>query len=70
MSVNIDNKDIIIDHDFNANGGRIEFPFESFDIKETNKGYAMLRNISKQFDIFYVEIYKVWRLLVVNIIII
>ena len=59
LSVIIDNKDIIIDHDFNANGGRIEFSFESFDIKEINKRYAKLRNISRQFDIFDVEIYKV-----------
>ena len=30
----------------------------------------MLRNKNKQFDIFYVEIYKVWGLLLVNILII
>jgi hypothetical protein len=58
---NIGNEDIIISHDFNTDGGRINFPFESFDIKESDLGYGMFKNLVNQFDIFDIEIYSVWE---------
>jgi hypothetical protein len=58
---NIGNEDIIISHDFNTDGGRINFPFESFDIKESDLGYGMFKNLANQFDIFDIEIYSVWE---------
>ena len=57
---NIGNEDIIISHNFNNDGGKINFPFESFDIKESDLGYEMFKNLNNQFDIFDVEIYSVW----------
>jgi cell division protein FtsL len=58
---NIGNEDIIISHDFNTDGGRINFPLESFDIKESDLGYGMFKNLANQFDIFDIEIYSVWE---------
>ena len=58
--VNIGNEDIIIAQNFDKNGGEINFPFESFDINENDKGYKMFKNINNQFDIFEVEIYRVY----------
>ena len=58
---NIGNEDIIISHDFNTDGGRINFPLESFDIKERDLGYGMFKNLANQFDIFDIEIYSVWE---------
>ena len=57
---NIGNEDIIINHDFNTEGGIINFPLESFDIKESDLGYEMFKNLANQFDIFDIEIYLVW----------
>jgi cell division protein FtsL len=57
---NIGNEDIISSHDFNTDGGKINFPFESFDIKESDLGYKMFKNLKNQFDILDVEIYSVW----------
>ena len=57
---NIGNEDIIINHDFNTDGGTINFPFGEFDIKESDLGYEMFKNINHKFDIFDVEIYSVW----------
>ena len=58
--VNIGNEDIIIAQNFDKNRGEINFPFESFDIYENDKGYEMFKNINNQFDIFEVEIYRVY----------
>ena len=55
----IGNEDIMISHDFHTDGGLIKFPFRSFDIKESDLGYGMFKNFTKQFDIFDVEIYSV-----------
>jgi len=57
---NIGNEDIIISHDFNTDGGKINFPFETFDIKESDLGYGMFKNLNNHFDIFDIEIYSVW----------
>jgi len=57
---NIGNEDIIIYHDFNTDGGKINFPFESFDIKESDLGYKMFKNLTNHFDYFDIEIYSVW----------
>jgi len=56
---NIGNEDIIINHDFDSNGGIINFPLESFDIKESDLGYEMFKNLTNHFDIFDIEIYNI-----------
>jgi len=55
----IGQEDIIISHNFKTDGGMINFPFRSFDIKESDLGYRMFKNLTNQFDIFDVEIYSV-----------
>jgi hypothetical protein len=55
----IGSEDIMISHDFHTDGGLINFPFKSFDIKESDLGYGMFKSFTKQFDIFDVEIYSV-----------
>ena len=52
-------EDIMISHDFHTDGGLINFPFRSFDIKKSDLGYGMFKNFTKQFGIFDVEIYSV-----------
>ena len=57
---NIGNEDIIIRHDFKSDGGMINFPFKTFDIKQSDLGYGMFKNLTNYFDIFDIEIYSVW----------
>ena len=55
------NEDIMISHDFHTDGGIINFPFRSFDIKEKDLGYGMFKNFTNQFGIFDVEIYNIFN---------
>ena len=57
---NIGNEDIIIRHDFKSDGGMINFPFKTFDIKQSDLGYGMFKKLTNYFDIFDIEIYSVW----------
>ena len=55
---NIENGDIVIDHDFMTYGGNIKFPFESFDIAETKD--SIFFKLNGYFEIKEMEIYAIY----------
>ena len=57
--INIGNGDIIINHEFKTNGGIINFPFESFNIPESDIEFEKLNG---KFEIKDIEIYIVFDL--------
>lgn len=57
--LNIGNGDIIINHDFKQNGGKINFPFKSFKISESETEFEKLNG---NFEIKDIEIFLLFDL--------